>query len=314
MTRPAWWQLDVKAPFRLGPRLLPGRIWTASGCFGYGLHAHDFRSADCASPYVGVGAVVTKTVTAAPRSGNPMPRLVETACGALNSIGLENVGLDAFLDDVLPELERRAVPTVVSLAATTPEAFGPLARRLRERAEACAHWHGVELNLSCPNVAEGGHDFGSSPATVARCVAAARAELPDRALLAKLTPNVTDIVQLAVAAREAGADAVSAINTVVGLDVDLETGRPCLPHRFGGYSGPAILPIALAKVDQLVREAGLPVVGVGGIAAAADALKFFALGAVAVQVGTAQMRDPFAAARLARELAPPSGAGQCSSS
>ncbi|MBM4129868.1 dihydroorotate dehydrogenase [bacterium] len=301
---PVWWQTDVTASFTLGPRRFPGRVWTASGCFAYGLHAHDFRAPDCDGPYAGIGAVVTKTVTPAPRSGNPMPRLVETACGALNSIGLENVGFEAFLADVLPELEARGVPTVVRLAATTPEAFGPMVRRLHEQARGLVHWHGVELNLSCPNVAEGGHDFGSSPATVARCVAAARAELPDRALLAKLTPNTADIAQLAVAARDEGADAVSAINTVVGLDVDLRSGQPFLPRRFGGYSGAAILPIALAKVDQIVRGAGLPVVGVGGIATAEDALKFFALGAVAVQVGTAQMRDPFAAARIARDLVP----------
>lgn len=299
MLRPDWWRTDATAPFRLGPRVMPGRVWTASGCFGYGLQAHDFTAADCASPYAGLGAVVTKTVTPLPREGNPMPRLVETPCGALNSIGLENVGFDAFLATVLPELEARGVPTVVSLAATTPEDFGPMVRRLHAVAAGYEHWHGVELNLSCPNVAEGGHDFGSSPATVARCVAAARADLPDRALLAKLTPNTADIAQLAVAARDAGVDAVSAINTVVGLDVDLRTGQPYLPRRFGGYSGAAILPIALAKVDQVVRGAGVPVVGVGGIATVEDALKFFALGAVAVQVGTAQMRDPFAAARVA---------------
>ena len=303
MNLPSWWQLEVTAPFRLGPRELPGRIWTASGCFAYGLHAHDFRAADGTSPYLGVGAVVTKTVTPLPRTGNAMPRLVETACGALNSIGLENVGFEDFLANVLPELEARGVPTVVSLAATTPEDFGPLVRRLHEHASGFAHWHGVELNLSCPNVAEGGHDFGSAPATVARCVAAARAWLPDRALLAKITPNVADIAQLALAALDAGADAVSAINTVVGLDVDLRTGQPYLPRRFGGYSGQAILPIALAKVDQIVRGVGVPVVGVGGIAEPEDALKFFALGAIAVQVGTAQMRDPFAAARIARDLA-----------
>jgi dihydroorotate dehydrogenase (NAD+) catalytic subunit len=302
MKRPDWWRTDATAPFRLGPRVLPGRVWTASGCFGYGLAGHDFTAADCASPYAGLGAVVTKTVTPLPREGNPMPRLVETPCGALNSIGLENVGFDAFLSTVLPDLEARGVPTIVSLAATTPEDFGPMVRRLHESAAGFTHWHGVELNLSCPNVAEGGHDFGSSPATVARCVAAARADLPDRALLAKLTPNTADITQLAVAARDAGVDAVSAINTIVGLDVDLRTGRPYLPRRFGGYSGTAILPIALAKVDQVVRGAGVPVVGVGGIASAEDALKFFALGAVAVQVGTAQMRDPFAAARVAAAL------------
>jgi len=160
----------------------------------------------------------------------------------------------------------------------------------------------VEVNLSCPNVAEGGHDFGRDPETVAKCVAIARAELPDRALLVKLTPNVADIASLAVAAKQAGADAVSAINTVVGLEVDLNTGRPVLPRRFGGYSGPGVLPIALAKVDEIINKAQMPVVGVGGISTAEDALKFFALGAVAVQVGTAQMRDPFTAAFIAREL------------
>ncbi len=296
------------APFRLGPRVLPGRVWTASGCFGYGLAAHDFVAADGSGPYAGLGAVVTKTVTPQPRTGNPMPRLVETACGALNSIGLENVGFEAFLATVLPELEARGVPTIVSLAATRPDDFGPMARRLHEAASGFAHWHGVELNLSCPNVAEGGHDFGSSPDTVARCVAAARACLPDRALLAKLTPNTADIAALAAAARDAGVDAVAAINTVVGLDVDLATGQPHLPRRFGGYSGAAIQPIALAKVDQVVRGAGVPVVGVGGIASVEDAVKFFALGAVAVQVGTAQMRDPFAAAHVAAAI------GQWSSS
>ena len=152
-------------------------------------------------------------------------------------------------------------------------------------------------------MAEGGHDFGANPETVAHCTAAARAALPDRALLAKLTPNVTDIAVLAEAAAKAGADAVSVINTVVGLEVDLASGRPVLPRRYGGYSGPGVLPIALAKVDQIIQETGVPVVGVGGIGSAQDALKFFALGAVAVQVGTAQMEDPFAAARIAASLA-----------
>jgi dihydroorotate dehydrogenase (NAD+) catalytic subunit len=302
LTLPAWWQLDPCVPFVLGPRRFPGRIWTASGCFAYGLTAHEMSAPGLASPYTGIGAVVTKTVTPEPRSGNPMPRLAETTCGAINSIGLENVGFARFCTETLPALEARGVPTVVSLAATRPTEFGTMAARLQEVAHDFVHWHGVEINLSCPNVAEGGHDFGRDPDTVAECVAAARAHLPDRALLAKLTPNVTDIGGLATAARRAGVDAVSAINTVIGLEVDLLTGRPVLPRRFGGYSGPAVLPIALAKVDEIVQGTGVPVVGVGGIATAADALKFFALGAVAVQVGTAQMRDPFAAAVIARDL------------
>jgi dihydroorotate dehydrogenase (NAD+) catalytic subunit len=305
LTLPTWWQTDPCAPFTLGPRRFPGRIWTASGCFAYGLTAHEMSAPGFASPYGGIGAVVTKTVTPEPRSGNPMPRLAETTCGAINSIGLENVGFARFCDETLPALENRGVPTVVSLAATRPSEFGTMAARLQEVAHGFRHWHGVEINLSCPNVAEGGHDFGRDPDTVAECVAAARAELPDRALLAKLTPNVTDIGGLATAAHRAGADAVSAINTVIGLEVDLQTGRPVLPRRFGGYSGPAVLPIALAKVDEIVQGTGVTVVGVGGIATAIDALKFFALGAVAVQVGTAQMRDPFAAAIIARDLRRP---------
>ena len=299
---PAWWRTDPTADVQLGPRQLPGRVWTASGCFAYGLTGHDLTSVDIPSPYEGLGAVVTKTVTPQPRIGNPMPRLCELRAGALNSIGLENVGLDEFLAAVLPELAARAVPTVVSLAATRPAEFGAMCRRLQATAAGFASWHGVELNLSCPNVAEGGHDFGSRPETVAECVAAARAELPDRALLAKLTPNVADIAGLAAAAAEAGADGVSAINTVVGLEIDLATGRPVLPRRFGGYSGPGIAPIALAKVDEIVTRTGVPVIGVGGIETAEDALKFFALGAVAVQIGTAQMRDPFTAARVVRQL------------
>jgi dihydroorotate dehydrogenase (NAD+) catalytic subunit len=304
MTLPAWWTADPGAPFRLGPRELPGRIWTASGCFGYGLSGHDISSPEFSSPFVGLGAVVTKTLTPAPRPGNPMPRLVELPCGALNSIGLENVGLATFLDATLPRLQELRVPVVVSLAATRPAEFGEMARELQSTACDLDIWHGVELNLSCPNVAEGGIDFGRDPETVRACVEAVRPHLPDRALLAKLTPNVARIAPLAAAARDGGADAVTAINTVVGLDVDLCTGQPVLPRRCGGYSGAAILPIALAKVDEIVREVGLPVVGVGGISTAEDALKFFALGVVAVQIGTAQMGDPFAAARLAAALRP----------
>jgi len=299
---PSWWTTDPCESVVIGPRTLPGRVWTASGCFAYGLSGHDIRSEEFDSPYEGIGAVVTKTVTPQSRPGNPMPRLVELTCGAINSIGLENVGFEAFLAEVLPSLEQSQVPTVVSLAASRPEEFGPMTARLQEVAREFKHWHGVELNLSCPNVAEGGHDFGSDPSTVAQCVAAARPNLPDRALLAKLTPNIAKVAPLAAAAAEAGCDAIAAINTVVGLDVDLTTGKPALPRRFGGYSGPGIQPIALAKVDEIVREVGVPVVGIGGIATAEDALKFFALGCVAVQVGTAQMEDPLAAAKVARDL------------
>ena len=304
MEHPNWWRIDPCAGFPLGPRQIPGRVWTASGCFAYGLTGHEISSAEHASPYEGIGAVVTKTLTPQPRLGNPMPRLVELPGGALNSIGLENVGIDRFLDEMLPALTERNVPFIVSLAATTPDQFGAMAGKLHGAALNLDHWLGVELNLSCPNIAEGGHDFGRQPDTVTACVAAARNHLPDRVLLAKLTPNVASIAPLAEAARRGGADAVSAINTLVGLEVDLTTRQPILPRRTGGYSGRAILPIALAMVDTIVREVDIPVVGVGGITTPADALKFFALGAVAVQVGTAQMRDPFTTARIAAALQP----------
>jgi dihydroorotate dehydrogenase (NAD+) catalytic subunit len=300
--RPAWFRLDVRAPLRLGPRELPGRVWTASGCFGYGLEGHDIAADGFAGPFAGLGAVVTKTVTPEPRAGNPQPRLCELPTGALNSIGLENVGLAVFLGEKLPQLAARGVPFVVSLAGTRPGDFGEMAAALAAAATAVPGWHGVELNLSCPNVAHGGVDFGADPATVEACVASARPHLPDRALLAKLTPNVARIVPLAEAARRGGADGVTAINSLIGLAVDLRTGRPLLPRRIGGYTGAGVQPVALAKVDEIVRETGLPVVGVGGIATPEDALRFFAIGAVAVQVGTAQMTDPCAAATIAAAL------------
>jgi len=247
---------------------------------------------------------VTKTLTPEPRPGNPQPRLCELRYGALNSIGLENVGLAAFLAQKLPALAARGVPFIVSLAGTQPEDFGAMAAALHAAGRDVAGWHGVELNLSCPNVARGGVDFGADPRTVEACVVAARAHLPGRALLAKLTPNVARVAPLAEAARRGGADGVTAINSLIGLEVDLLTGRPVLPRRIGGYTGPGVLPVALAKVDEIVRETGLPVVGVGGVATAVDALRFFAVGAVAIQVGTAQMRNPFAAAAIAAALAP----------
>lgn len=302
MLRPDWLTIDPAGPVTIGPRTLPGRIWTASGCFGYGLQGHDILGADGNSVLNGLGAVVTKTVTQNPRAGNPPPRIWDAGAGALNSIGLENVGLERFLEDVVPRLHAMGIPFVVSLAGTRPDEFGVMTRRLAFVAGSLPEWHGVELNLSCPNVAEGGVDFGRDPDMVRACTEAAAAHVTDRMLLAKLTPNSARIAPLAKAAANGGAHGITAINTLVGMDIDLMTGQPVLPRRRGGYSGPAILPVALAKVDEIVQETGLPVVGVGGIRSAGDALKFFAVGAVAVQIGTAQMDDPFTASRTAAEL------------
>ena len=298
-----WLTIDPAGAFRLGPRTFPGRVWTASGCFGYGLIGGEIVGPGRGNPFEGLGAVVTKTITAEPRIGNPPPRVWATEFGALNSIGLENMGLDRFCAEAVPALVRRGVPFVASIAGTRPAEFGVMTRRLVAAAGAAPGWHGVELNLSCPNVAHGGVDFGRDPHTVRACVEAARAETDDRVVLAKLTPNVAAIAPLARAAGDGGAHGLTAINTLIGMDIDLRNGRPVLPRRRGGYSGGAILPVALAKVDEIVRETGLPVVGVGGVRTADDAAKFFAVGAVAVQVGTAQMDDPFAAADVARSLA-----------
>lgn len=298
-----WLTIDPAGPFNLGPRTFPGRVWTASGCFGYGLLGDDISAPGRADPFAGIGTVVTKTITAAPRTGNPPPRVWATEFGALNSIGLENMGVERFCDEVVPRLVERGIPFVASIAGTRPEEFGTLTRRLVVAAAAAPCWHGVELNLSCPNVARGGVDFGRDPLTVRACVEAARGETEDRVVLAKLTPNVASIAELARAAGEGGAHGLTAVNTLVGMDIDLRTGRTVLPRRRGGYSGGAILPVALAKVDEIVQETGLPVVGVGGVRTADDAAKFFAVGASAVQVGTAQMDDPFAAADVARALA-----------
>jgi len=298
-----WLAVDPAGAFTLGPRTFPGRVWTASGCFGYGVTGGDIVAPGRDDPFAGIGAVVTKTITAAPRAGNPPPRIWATEHGALNSIGLENMGVERFCAEVTPLLQERGIPYVASIAGTRPEEFGTLTRLLTEAAGDASCWHGVELNLSCPNVARGGVDFGRDPVTVQACVEAALAETDDRVVLAKLTPNSASIAELARAAGAGGAHGLTAVNTLVGMDVDLRNGRPVLPRRRGGYSGGAILPVALSKVDEIVQETGLPVVGVGGVRTADDAAKFFAVGAVAVQVGTAQMDDPFAAADLAAELA-----------
>jgi len=303
MNRPQWLNFDPSAPFELGPRTFPGRVWTASGCFGYGLDGKDITGDGFRSPYEGIGCVVTKTITTEPRVGNPPPRLWDCGSGALNSIGLENVGVEKFLADVLPALADAGTPFLVSVAGTLADDFGGLARLIHAAAAGVPGWHGLELNLSCPNVAHGGVDFGRDPETVKLCVESAAAEIPDRTLLAKLTPNVGAMAPLAAAASAGGAHGVTAINTLIGMDIDLATGLPVLPRRRGGYSGPAILPVALAKVDEIVRGTGIAVVGVGGAVDMRDVLKFFAVGAEAVQIGTAQMNNPFAAAGIAAELA-----------
>jgi len=253
---------------------------TASGTCGYGEELAEFVPLDQ------LGAIVTKTVTLHPREGNPPPRVCETAAGMLNAIGLQNVGIEKFISDKLPFLRQSGATVIANIAGKDVEGFAELAKRL-DGVEGVA---AIELNLSCPNVA-GGLDFSTDPPlTEATCAAVkAATRLP---VIAKLSPNVTDIVAMARAAVAGGADAVSLINTLVGMAIDVRTRRPKIANVTGGLSGPAIKPIALRLVYQVAQAVNVPVIGIGGIMTAEDALEFLIAGASAVQVGTATFTNP----------------------
>jgi len=266
-------------------------IWTASGTAGTGEEIE--RHCDPRR----LGALVTKSVSIEPRSGHPYPRTCETASGMLNCIGLQNKGIDAFIAEELPRLKRMPTRAVVNIVGHSIDNYAELARRLTDAGGADM----LELNLSCPNVARG-IDNGSDPLWVSGCVSRVRkaTRIP---LVVKLTPNTSDIASLARAAVEAGADAISAINTLVGMSVDYRNFKPRLSNVTGGLSGPAIKPVALAAVFKIAQAVSVPVIGIGGIANGLDAAEFLIAGASAVQVGTAIFRNPNAPITIADELA-----------
>ena len=268
---------------QIGPIRHKNPVFIASGICGY---AEEY------SPLVHLsrlGGVVTKTITMLPRKGNLPPRIHELPHGMLNSIGLENVGLDRYLSEKLPQLNQHPeISVMVSVAAETEDEFIHLADAFAAR----AGYDGLELNLSCPNVAGEALDQGRNPQLVERITRIVKSRLPDKALWIKVTPNITDVGLVARAAEQGGADAVAAINTVVGIDFDLETGKPVFARGSAGYSGPAILPIALQKVWECAKAVSIPIVGIGGITSIDDARKFFLAGATAIQVGTALYSDP----------------------
>jgi dihydroorotate dehydrogenase (NAD+) catalytic subunit len=265
---------------RLGDLVLANPIGTASGTYGKGLEFRSFYDVSA------LGFVVVKTITKDPRPGNVPPRLVETAGGLLNSIGLPNPGIEAYCAEVLPKLRTLGAPVVINIAGHDAAGFAELAARL-EREEGIA---ALELNMSCPNVA-GGLDFSATP-EAARDVLRRVRDVTDRPLVAKLSPNVTDVRPIAVAAAEAGATAVSAVNTLLGLAVDWRRRRPVLGRGVGGLSGPAIKPIALRIVRELWKVLDVPIVGIGGIQDADDVMEFLLAGATAVQLGTVNYYRP----------------------
>jgi dihydroorotate dehydrogenase (NAD+) catalytic subunit len=260
---------------------------SASGTFGYGEEYSSFFDPGR------LGAVVVKGISLKPRAGNPPPRLVETPAGMINAIGLENVGVEMFLSVKLPFLRNLDVPVIVNIFGSTIEEYAELAARL-DRVPGIA---ALEINVSCPNVKEGGMVFGTDPAMTARVVESVRraTSLP---LITKLTPNVTSISEIAKAAEGAGSDIVSCINTVAAMAVDIFSRRPRLANIFGGLSGPAVKPVALRCVYEVSRAVKCPVIGIGGITNATDALEFLLIGAGAVQVGTANFINPGAAAEI----------------
>jgi dihydroorotate dehydrogenase (NAD+) catalytic subunit len=267
-------------------------VMTASGTFGYG---EEFL------PYVdlaALGAIVTKGLSLQPKAGNAMPRIIETPGGMLNAIGLQNVGIEAFLRDKIPFLRTVPTPVIVNFFGNTVEEYAELAARL----DAVPEVAGVEVNISCPNVKHGGIVFGTEPQAARSVISAVRAAT-SKPVIAKLSPNVTDIVAMAAACAEAGADALSLINTLTGMAIDLQKRRPSLANGTGGLSGPAIKPIALRMVWQVYRAVKLPLIGIGGISSATDALEFILAGATAVQVGTVNFTSPAASQRIAEDMA-----------
>lgn len=271
---------------------LKNPVIAASGTFGSGLEYQPFG--DLAN----LGGISVKGLSLSPRPGNAMPRIAETACGMLNAIGLQNDGVESFLASKLPLLPWRDTAIIANLYATSAEDFGRLAARLDSEEGIAA----LELNVSCPNVKSGGAAFGSDPRMAAAVTRSARENAPHKHLMVKLSPNVTDIAQIAKSVEDAGADSVSCINTLLGMAIDVRTRRPLLANVVGGLSGPAIKPVALRCVWQVANAVKIPVIGLGGITNVTDILEFMLAGASAIQVGTANFMRPDAIFAMAREL------------
>jgi dihydroorotate dehydrogenase (NAD+) catalytic subunit len=266
-------------------------VAVASGTFGYGREYQPYMDISK------IGAVIVKGTTLEPRCGNPPPRIYETPAGMLNAIGLENPGIEVFLQEYLPSLMEEGVTVVANLAGNSVDEYALITRIIDNHPGIAA----IELNISCPNVKQGGMQFGTDPRLVRQVVEAVKKEtrLP---VIPKLSPNVSDIVSIAKAARDGGADALSMINTLMGMAVDIDKRKPVLGNVFGGLSGPAIKPVALRMIYQVYKEVDLPILGGGGISNTRDALEFIMVGASAVSIGTGNFVNPSLAQEIAQGL------------
>lgn len=276
---------------RIGKLYLENPVLVASGTFGYGSEYGHFVDISL------LGGIVTKTLTPEPWPGNPPPRAAETAAGMLNSIGLQNVGVEAFIREKMPYLRTLDTAIIVNVGGGPLEEFVYVTERLAD----CEGIDALEINMSCPNVS-GGLDFSTDPRRAAQLIGTLR-RVTSLPIIAKLTPNITDITEIATHVEEAGADAISAINTIRGMAIDISTRRPKLGAIMGGLSGPAIKPVAIAAVYQVAKRVRIPVIGIGGISSAEDALEFMIAGATAVQIGTANFVEPRTGATVVDGLA-----------
>jgi dihydroorotate dehydrogenase (NAD+) catalytic subunit len=268
----------------IGHLKLKNPVMTASGTFGYGEEYSEFVDLNK------LGAIVVKGISLEPMDGNPSPRICETPCGMLNAIGLQNVGLKRFIKEKLPYLKKFDTPVIANILATTIQAYVRLSKALDD-----AGIDGIELNVSCPNVKKGGITFGTDKKTLSRLISKVRQSVKKAVLITKLSPNVSNIQDFAMVAEDSGSEAISMINTIPGIAIDIETRRPRLANITGGLSGPAIKPIAVRMVWESYNKVKIPIIGMGGITDAGDAMEFMLAGATAVAVGTANFINPHVA-------------------
>lgn len=281
----------VNMQVNIGQMICKNPVMTASGTFGYGPEFEDFFDMG------ELGGIIVKGTTLKAREGNPYPRMAETPSGMLNAVGLQNKGVDAFVNDIYPKIKHYNTNIIVNVSGSTIDEYVGVAEKIAVLENIPA----IELNISCPNVKEGGMAFGTSCASAETVITAVRKVYP-KTMIVKLSPNVTDIVSIARAAEDAGADSLSLINTLLGMAVNADTRKPCLSTVTGGLSGPAVKPVALRMVWQVSRAVKIPVIGLGGIMNGRDAIEFMLAGAAAVQVGTANFIDPAVSVKIASEI------------